>query len=159
MCLNSHYRKQLVFSYSALNQAESTYKKLKNKTESIADSGELDEGEFSNYNEEFIENISNDLNTANALSVLYELLKDDQVNGHTKLELIKKFDKVLALNLIKEKSVASNDEEIKSLIEKRDEAKKNKDYELADSIRSELLARGIELIDTREGTKYEIIGE
>ena len=159
MCLNSHYRKQLVFSYSALNQAESTYRKLINKIESIDDTGELDEGEFSSYNEDFIDNISNDLNTANALSVLYELLKDDQVNGHTKLELIKKFDKVFALSLIKEKSVASNDEEIKSLIEKRDEAKKNKDYELADSIRSELLTRGIELIDTREGTKYKIIGE
>lgn len=159
MCLNSHYRKQLVFSYSALNQSETTYKKLLNKIESIEDTGELDEGEFSNYNEDFIESISNDLNTANALSVLYELLKDDQVNGHTKLELIKKFDKVFALNLIREKSVASNDEEIQSLIEKRNEAKKNKDFELADSIREELKIRGIELIDTREGTKYKIVGE
>ncbi len=159
MCLNSHYRKQLVFSYSALNQSEATYKKLLNKIESIEDTGELDEGEFSNYNEDFIESISNDLNTANALSVLYELLKDDQVNGHTKLELIKKFDKVFALNLIREKSVASNDEEIQSLIEKRNEAKKNKDFELADSIREELKIRGIELIDTREGTKYKIVGE
>ena len=132
MCLNSHYRKQLVFSYSALNQSETTYKKLLNKIESIEDTGELDEGEFSNYNEDFIESISNDLNTANALSVLYELLKDDQVNGHTKLELIKKFDKVFALN---------------------------KDFELADSIREELKIRGIELIDTREGTKYKIVGE
>lgn len=159
MCLNSHYRKQLVFSYSALNQSETTYKKLLNKIESIEDTGELDEGEFSNYNEDFIESISNDLNTANALSVLYELLKDDQVNGHTKLELIKKFDKVFALNLIREKCVASNDEEIQSLIEKRNEAKKNKDFELADSIREELKIRGIELIDTREGTKYKIVGE
>lgn len=159
MCLNSHYRKQLVFSYSALNQAESTYKKLLNRIDAIEDTGELDEGEFSNYNEDFIDNISNDINTANALSVLYELLKDDQVNGHTKLELIKKFDKVFALNLIREKSVASNDEEIRSLIEKRDEAKKNKDFELADSIRNELKIRGIELIDTREGTKYKIVGE
>ena len=159
MCLNSHYRKQLVFSYSALNQAESTYKKLLNRIEAIEDIGELDEGEFSSYNEDFIDNIRNDLNTANALSVLYELLKYDQVNGHTKLELIKKFDKVFALNLIREKSVASNDEEIRSLIEKRDEAKKNKDFELADSIRNELKIRGIELIDTREGTKYKIIGE
>ena len=142
-----------------MNQAESTYKKLLNRIEAIEDIGELDEGEFSSYNEDFIDNIRNDLNTANALSVLYELLKDDQVNGHTKLELIKKFDKVFALNLIREKSVASNDEEIRSLIEKRDEAKKNKDFELADSIRNELKIRGIELIDTREGTKYKIIGE
>ena len=103
--------------------------------------------------------ISNDLNTANALSVLYELLKDEQVNGHTKLDLIKKFDKVLDVALIKEKTTLDNEEEILFLIEKRNEAKKNKDYELADSIRDDLLSKGIQIVDTREGTTYKLIGE
>ena len=158
MCLNSHYRKQLVFTYEALNQAEATLKKLRNKIDNISDEGELDEGEFSTYNDRFIKEISNDLNTANALSVMYELIKDEQVNGHTKLELIKKFDKVFSINLINEKS-KNDDKEILDLIEKRSEAKKNKDFELADSIRSELESRGIILVDTREGTTYKIVGE
>ena len=158
MCLNSHYRKQLVFTYEALNQAEATLKKLRNKISNIVDEGELDEGEFSTYNDRFIKEISNDLNTANALSVMYELIKDEQVNGHTKLELIKKFDKVFSINLINEKS-KNDDKEILDLIEKRSEAKKNKDFELADSIRSELENRGIILVDTREGTTYKIVGE
>ena len=158
MCLNSHYRKQLVFTYEALNQAEATLKKLRNKIDNISDEGELDEGEFSTYNDRFIKEISNDLNTANALSVMYELIKDEQVNGHTKLELIKKFDKVFSINLINEKS-KNEDKEILDLIEKRSEAKKNKDFELADSIRSELENRGIILVDTREGTTYKIVGE
>ena len=158
MCLNSHYRKQLVFTYEALNQAEATLKKLRNKISNIVDEGELDEGEFSTYNDRFIKEISNDLNTANALSVMYELIKDEQVNGHTKLELIKKFDKVFSINLINEKS-KNEDKEILDLIEKRSEAKKNKDFELADSIRSELENRGIILVDTREGTTYKIVGE
>ena len=158
MCLNSHYRKQLVFTYEALNQAEATLKKLRNKIDNIVDEGELDEGEFSTYNDRFIKEISNDLNTANALSVMYELIKDEQVNGHTKLELIKKFDKVFSINLINEKS-KNEDKEILDLIEKRSEAKKNKDFELADSIRSELENRGIILVDTREGTTYKIVGE
>ena len=158
MCLNSHYRKQLVFTYEALNQAEATLKKLRNKISNIVDEGELDEGEFSTYNDRFIKEISNDLNTANALSVMYELIKDEQVNGHTKLELIKKFDKVFSINLINEKS-KNEDKEILDLIEKRSEAKKNKDFELADSIRSELEDRGIILVDTREGTTYKIVGE
>lgn len=158
MCLNSHYRKQLVFTYDALNQAEATLKKLRNKIANIKDEGILDEGEFSNYNNMFINEISNDLNTANAISVMYELLKDEQVNGHTKLELIKKFDKVFSVNLIKETSL-KDDSEILELIEKRNEAKKSRDYELADSIRNELYNRGIELIDTREGTTYKIIGD
>ena len=158
MCLNSHYRKQLVFTYEALHQAEATLKKLRNKISNIVDEGELDEGEFSTYNDRFIKEISNDLNTANALSVMYELIKDEQVNGHTKLELIKKFDKVFSINLINEKS-KNEDKEILDLIEKRSEAKKNKDFELADSIRSELENRGIILVDTREGTTYKIVGE
>ncbi len=158
MCLNSHYRKQLVFTYEALNQAEATLKKLRNKIDNISDEGELDEGEFSTYNDRFIKEISNDLNTANALSVMYELIKDEQVNGHTKLELIKKFDKVFSINLINKKS-KNDDKEILDLIEKRSEAKKNKDFELADSIRSELENRGIILVDTREGTTYKIVGE
>lgn len=155
MVLNSHYRRQLLFTYDALNQAEATLDKLRNRIASITDEGLLDDGEFSIYNSKFIDAISNDLNTANALSVLYEVLKDDQVNGHTKLDLINKFDKVFSLNLINKKEV-SNDEEIQNLIQKRAEAKKNKDFELADSIRDDLLAKGIELIDTREGTTYNI---
>ena len=157
MCLNSHYRRQLVFSFEALNQAEATLKKLRNKIANIKDEGDLDEGAFATYNDKFIREISNDLNTANALSILYELLKDDQVNGHTKLDLIQKFDKVFAIDLIKEDEQIEDDKEILSLIEKRNNAKKQKDFELADSIRSELLNKGIELIDTREGTTYRII--
>ncbi len=157
MCLGSHYRKQILFNFDILNQAEQTLKKLRNKVSSIKDSGDLDDGSFTEYNNKFIEALSDDLNTANALSVMYELLKDDQVNGHTKIDLLNKFDKVFALNLFTTKQVAENEEEILELIEKRNEAKKNKDYELADSIRNELLEKGIELLDTREGTTYKII--
>ncbi|MCR4581072.1 MAG: cysteine--tRNA ligase [Bacilli bacterium] len=157
MVLNSHYRKQLLFTYDNLNQAEQTLKKLKSKIASIKDEGDLDDGSFKEYNNRFIEAISDDLNTANAISVLYELLKDEQVNGHTKLDLVNKYDKVFALNLIEEKKESENDAEIMALIEKRAEAKKNKDFDLADSIRNELLAKGIELLDTREGTTYRII--
>ena len=103
--------------------------------------------------------LENDLNTANAISVLYELLKDNEVNGHTKLELIKKFDQVFAVDLIQEKKTTEAPEEILKLIEARNEAKRKKDFELADSIRDDLYKKGIELIDTREGTTYKIVGE
>ena len=159
MALNSHYRKQLIFSYDILNQSETTLKKLRNRISSIKDEGSMDEKLFNSYNDKFIKEISNDLNTANAVSVLYELLKDDNVNGHTKLELIKKFDTVFAVDLIKEATKLDNEEEILSLIEKRNQAKKDKDYELADSIRNDLYNKGIELVDTREGTTYKLVGE
>ena len=104
--------------------------------------------------------IGNDLNTSLMLTVLYALLKDEDVNGTTKLNLIAEFDKVLSLDLLKEekKEVSSDlEKEILSKIEERKEAKKNKDFVKADAIRDELLAKGVRLIDTREGTSYELV--
>ena len=156
MCLNSHYRKQLVFSFDSLNSAEQAYLKLKNKISLIKDEGELSEGDFDKYKNMFIEYITNDLNTANAITLLYDLLKDDTVNGHTKIELVRSFDKVLSLDLLPEvKEVRSDHEHIMKLIETRNEAKKAKNFELADAIRDELLSKGIALVDTREGTIYK----
>lgn len=158
MCLNSHYRKQLVFSYDALTQAESTLKKLRNKIKSLSDSGEFDRNLYKIYNNKFILEISNDLNTANAITVIYELLKDSYVSDKTKISLITSFDEVLSLNLISnEEENLENDAYIKEKIAERNEAKKNKNYVLADEIRDNLLKEGIKLIDTREGTIYEII--
>lgn len=159
MVINSHYRKQLLFTYDNLAQAEDTLKKIRNRISNITDEGSLDQTSFDIYNNKFKNELSNDINTANAISVLYEVLKDSNLNGHTKLELIKSFDKVFSVNLIPEKKTVENESEILALIEKRKEAKKNKDFELADSIRNDLLSKGIELLDTREGTTYRIIGE
>ena len=159
MCLGSHYRKQLLFSYDNLDQAQSTYNKLVKKVNSLSNDGELDSDKFDKYNNSFKECLENDLNTSNALAVLYELLKDNDVSDKTKRELISSFDKVFSLDLIQESDLSEQnlDEEILKKIEERKEAKKNKDFALADKIRDELLEQGIKLIDTREGTTYEII--
>ena len=157
LCLQSHYRKQLTFSYSSLDGAMNAYKKLKSKVLNLKSDGEIDKEKFDYYNEKFISYLEDDINTANAISLVYDVLKDE-MNDSTKLELIKSFDKVLGLDLTKE-SDSSNDidkEYVMSKIEERNEAKKNKDYELADKIRNELLVRGIVLKDTREGTTYEV---
>ncbi len=156
MTLNSHYRKQLVFSYDNLDQSENAYKKLLNKINNISDEGKFDKEIFEKNNDSFKKCISEDLNTSNAITVLYDLLKDNDVNGKTKLELIKSFDKVLSLDLIKDNVVSDKHDYIMSKIEIRNNAKKNKDYELADKIRNELLDEGIVLVDTREGTTYKM---
>ncbi len=157
MCLNSHYRKQLVFSYDALEQAQTTLRKLRNRISNLSDDGEIDENKFEIYQNKFKAELSNDLNTANALSVLYEVLKDDMLTNATKLELVKNFDSVLSLDLIQDKKEVKNEEYILEQIARRSEAKKNKDFALADSIRDSLLEQGIRLIDSRDGTTYEII--
>jgi len=157
MCLNSHYRKQLVFSYDALDQAYATLKKLRNRISSIVVEGDVENDKFDFYKNKFVNELSNDLNTANAISVLYEVLKDDTLNGATKVALVSDFDQVLSLDLIQEKKSLSNEQYILEQIAKRADAKKNKNFSLADEIRDELMKQGIRLIDGRDGTTYEVI--
>ena len=160
MCLNSHYRKQLVFSYNALEQAINTLQKLKKRINSLSNDGEVDNSRYDFYRNKFIEEISNDLNTSNALTIIYDLLKDNELNDITKRSLIEDFDKVLSLDLLKEdiKKMDSDLEKfIQEKIAERVAAKKNKDFALADSIRDELIDKGVKLIDTREGTTYELL--
>ncbi len=157
-CLNSHYRSQMVFSYEALDITKNAYQKLLNKVCSIKENleGNIEEEVITKYQEKFKIALENDLNTANAVTTLYDVLKENCTNA-TKLALIESFDKVLSLNLLKEEEVDTElDTYINEMIDKRNEAKKNKNYALADSIRNELLEKGIELKDTREGTIYQI---
>ena len=138
MVLNSHYRKQLVFTFSNLDIAQNSYNKLINKINNIKSDGNLDNNKYTEYNNKFKEYIENDLNTANAITLIYDLLKDDNINGKTKIELIKSFDKVLSLDLIKEEIISDKHNYIMSKIQERNNAKINKDYALADQIRNEL---------------------
>ena len=159
-CLNSHYRNSLVFTYESLDIARNAFKKLKSKVSLLKEDGTLDKGLFDKYNMSFCDAISNDLNTSSMITVLYDVLKSEELNDTTKIELLKEFDKVLSLDLFV-KSDSTVDEEfetyINKKIEERNEAKKNKDYAKADEIRDMLLEKKVKLIDTREGTTYELI--
>ena len=156
-CLQSHYRKQLMFSYDILDSFENAYNKLKKKTLSLTTKGEIINTE--EYINRFKDNINNDLNTSMMLTTLYDVLKDNSLNDASKRFLIKEFDKVLGLDLfteIKKEGTVGEDFILKKISE-RAKAKENKDYALADSIRDELLSLGIKLIDTKDGTDYELI--
>lgn len=161
LCLQSHYKKQLVFTYESLDIAQNTYNKLLNKIKNIKSlvqsTDNVDEENFNSYNDKFKQALEDNLNTSNALTVLYDVIKSN-ISNITKIKLIESFDKVLSLDLLKEDKTNTEDVSyINKMIEKRTEAKKNKNYELADSIRNELLEKGIILKDTREGTTYEVI--
>lgn len=158
-CLNSHYRNSLVFSYESLDIAKNTLNKLRNKVLSLSNEGDVDNSQFQFYIGKFIEAFENDINTSLMITVIYDVLKDNNLNDVTKLLLIKDFDTVLSLDLTIElkKDISSDLEKyIFTQIEKRNTAKKEKNFQLADRIRSELLSKGIRLLDTREGTTYEV---
>jgi cysteinyl-tRNA synthetase len=155
MVLQSHYRKQLAFSYENLSGAENAYKKLKRQVLNLKDNEEINKDIKEEYINKFKECLSDDLNTANSITLIYEVLKSDTTDT-TKKEIIKEFDKVLSLDLTKEDKKEIDESYINEMINKRNDAKKNKDFTLADSIRSDLEKEGIILKDTREGTTYEV---
>ena len=159
MCLNSYYHSQLTFTYEILDGAQNAYLKLKSRVAKLKHD-EVDEVKKNVYIEQFKKAIEDDLNTSNMLTLVYSVLKDDELNDGTKYSLIEEFDKVLSLDLTVHEEKEIDKELEKKILEKideRKEAKKNKDFATADKIRDELLNEGIKLIDTREGTTYEII--
>lgn len=158
-CLNSHYRSQLVFSYEAMDIAHNSLVKLKKRISNLNRDGDFYSDKFNYYVSEFKEAFESDINTAQMLTIVYDVLKDQEINDFTKYKLMEDFDKVLSLGLLdfSFNDVSLVDEgEILEKIEERNRAKKIKDFVKADEIRDDLLSKGIRLIDTKEGTTYEL---
>jgi cysteinyl-tRNA synthetase len=161
-CLQSKYRKQLLFSFENLNDARNGYKKLKERIAviltSINNDDAINSEKIATYKEKFVSFISDDLNIANAFTVLFDVLKDAQLNNKEKATLIEDFDKVLSLDLMKApKQVTNVDEDlINRLIIERAQARESKNWARADEIRNEFIAMNIELLDTKEGTTWKV---
>ncbi len=166
-CMQSHYRKVLVFSWDALDNAAAAYGKLIAKIAALdpAKTGENTDA-VAALKDSFKAALDNDLNTSLAVTALYDVLKAP-ISDAEKLALLSDFDRVLSLNLIKaaeklreENAAPAADDDtvakIEALINERLEAKKAKNYARADEIRAELTAMGVTLKDTPEGTTYTI---
>ena len=170
-CMQSHYRKNLVFSWENLDNAKTAYEKLVGRVAALSGAdAPIDEVAFALGKSKFTSALDNDLNTSLAVTALYDVFKLD-TNDKTKLALIEDFEKVLGLGLIaaaeklsKSDNLEPEDGEvdaellayINAKIAERAAAKKNRDFALADAIRAELSERGITLVDSREGTTFKL---
>lgn len=161
-CLQSKYRKQLVFSFESLKDAQNGYKALKKKIGTILtnidETNNMNKELISGYQEKFKTQISDDLNIANAFTVLNEVIKDGELNNKEKAFLIEDFDKVFSLNLmtIEKEAIEVDEKLINHLIEERNIARKEKNYKRSDEIRAQLLDMNIEVLDSKEGTSWRV---
>ncbi|MBP3792774.1 MAG: cysteine--tRNA ligase [Ruminococcus sp.] len=163
-CLQSHYRKSLVFSYENLDNAKTAFDKLIARIAQLKDEGDtlgVDRVKFDELKKGFKDALDNDINTALGITAVYDVLKAD-TNAATKLALVDDFDKVLSLGLLQHaqdllKSRQQEDipEDIKELVEQRAQARKAKDFAKADALRDEITARGYIIEETRQGTKIK----
>lgn len=157
-CLNSHYRKQLVFSYDALDKARDVYNSLKNKVNLLVNNNDpVDNSVVNMYIEKFKDIIGDDLNTANSITLIYDVLKLG-VTDSTKIDVIKKIDEVLSLDLLVDNSIEIP-KEIIDLAILRKKYKDNKDYKSADLIRDKIRDNGYDIKDTRDGYNIIRLGE
>jgi cysteinyl-tRNA synthetase len=146
----------------ARKTAERYSKDVKESIAKAVKGTEVDAAAYIDFSDRFLAAVGNDVNTSSGLTVVYDVLGSD-ANAVTKLALIEAFDYVLSLNLTVDRAEpkASVDPELEALvlakIEERKEAKKNKDFAKADSIREELLQKGVAIKDTREGTVWELV--
>ncbi len=177
-CLQSHYRKSLVFTWENLDNAVVTYNKLIGKIAALKpDGGEVEEAALAALRDKFSAALDNDLNTSLAVTAIYDVLKAKTTDA-TKLAAIAQFDTVLGLDLIekaaakreadaKAKAAVANvafavisedgeeDKAVEEMILARRDAKKAKNFAEADRIRDELKAMGIELTDIPNGAKWK----
>ena len=161
-CLQSHYRKSLVFSYENLDNAQGAFNDDENES--------IDENAVKELTEKFKAALDNDINTSLGITVLYDVLKA-KTNDKTKLYLLNDFDRVLSLSLLdeakklkeskkEETSLPAVDDEFSKYVEEqlalRADAKKNKNWAEADRIRDELTAKGVKILDTPDGAKWSL---
>ena len=174
-CLQSHYRKGLVFTWENLDNAAQAYQKLITRIAALDPrDGTVDEAVLGEYKDKFLQQVGNDLNTSMGVTLLYDALKA-KTNGATRLAILDSFDQVLSLSLL-EKAAAvraeqvkvkaaqaqagytvtgEGDPEIDALVKARGEAKKAKNFAEADRIRDELKTRGIEITDVPGGAVWK----
>ncbi|MBQ1835210.1 MAG: class I tRNA ligase family protein, partial [Oscillospiraceae bacterium] len=176
-CLQSHYRKNLVFTWENLDNAQKAFDKLIAKIANLKpEDGTVDESVRAEYREKFIRQMDNDINTPNGVTALYDVLKA-KTNDATKCAILGDYDTVLSLDLLdkaaalREKNAkaaaapaaeftviaedGTADPAVEALIRARAEAKKAKNFAEADRIRDELKAQGVELTDIPNGAKWK----
>ena len=175
-CLQSHYRKALVFTWENLDNAQGAYNKLLKKIAALnGEEGAVDAAVVQEYRDKFLQQVGNDLNTSMGITALYDVLKA-KTGDATKLAVLDSFDSVLGFSLLekaavmREKDAAARaaaqsaggytitgegDPAVDALVLARYEAKKAKNFAEADRIRDELKAQGIEIVDTKDGATWK----
>jgi cysteinyl-tRNA synthetase len=171
--LSAHYRSPMNFSREVMNQTQNALERLYNSKKNLeylmdkVENREIDEDEkplvdeINNYKDKFIESMEDDINTADAIAYLFEMVKlyNTHINEDSSKDFVKyayntmmDLAKILGILTRRDEILES---EILELIEKRTEARKNKNYKLSDEIRDILKEKGIILEDTKDGVKWK----
>lgn len=156
--LQARYSSPINFSFEALESAQTAYLKIIKFWKTLPDGGKINEG----YKKNLIEAMEDDLDTPKSIALLWELIKDDRVSVEDKKTTIGEFDKLLGLgiegsaNKLEDVSTTNLPENIQNIINKREDARKNKDWKTSDKLRDELKSLGYAVEDLPEGPRVSL---
>jgi len=153
LCLQTHYRKPLEFSFEALESSKNAYEKIKRKVIEIRKTKHKGITNVGSYEKKFIEAINDDLNMSKALEAFWSLLENSDIDSSVRIKTLEKFDKVLGLNVKGMKDVKiSIPKKVKDLVEKREVARSQKEWDKSDLLRKEINNLGYSVEDTSSGS-------
>ena len=154
LCLQSHYRKPLEFSFESLQASKNAYEKIERKVIVLRKEKISGKTDVSDYEKRFVDAINDDLNMPKALEVFFSLLDDLKIDTSVKLKLLEKFDNVFGLGISNMKETKNSvPKEVVKLAIERENARKNKDWIRSDSLRNEIAKLGFSVEDTSDGYK------
>lgn len=158
LCFGAHYRSQLLFSFEALDGARNAFEGLKNRVLSF----KLNPDKAKNpsrkkeLHDAFYKHINNDLDTPKALAIVWETLKDADLSNNEKHELIKDFDIIMGFGVDNFTAPILSEKHM-GIIRERESVREHKDWRQADAMRDQLLADGICIKDTKNGTEWYLV--
>lgn len=172
LMISSHYRTPINFSEEIIIQCKNSLERLYNFKQNLdfilensKDNTQKHDFDLKIYKQKFLDALNDDLNTADAISVMFELIKDVNINILNKNKICKfeilniknlfeEFVNILGLLYENKKNIKNEDVEIQNLIKLREKARKEKNWKLADEIRDKLKLLNITIEDTPQGTKF-----
>lgn len=161
LCLTAHYRSELVFTWESLQAAQNALFTLREHMRRLSENLERKRKKTlraEEYKKEFLDTVNNNLNMPKALTVVWKLVRNEkEVSNREKYELLQDFDKILALDLVREVFKEKLPQKIEELIRKREAARKRKDWPTADRLREEIKKLGYLLEDTSKGVRWRKI--
>jgi cysteinyl-tRNA synthetase len=154
--LGAHYRRQLAFSWEQLDAAVSAMNRLKRGVLALRPHHHQGDEPIDSYMVDFNRAITDDLNMPRALATMWNVLKDSAESKGRLYATLLHMDRVLALGVAEMEAAELDfsEEQIRQLLDERTEARSNRDFARADAIRDELDAKGIEIMDSSEGTTW-----
>ncbi len=156
MCFTGHYRQQLVFTWEALDAAASALGRLRRAVVDLRAGYAGSEAPVASYLDEFNDAVRDDLNMPRALAAMWGVLKDGQASDGQIYATLVAMDAVLGFGFdrMEADALALSEEDIQALLDERNAARAAKDYARADAIRDELADKGIEIMDSADGTTW-----